>query len=900
MKYNHNDGFVSPRKSIMPVVWLVLLFIILVLAYTYSAHGSVFRIEVFAASVLGVVVSALGYIGILNNNERLKNHRHLNQYAYIMDRSDNEICTIDVSEMRISHFNKGMQEALGYTPDEMDGLLYEKICVLPESSILKEMISESIESGSSSFSFHAIYRSKDGADRHMDVSAYVPEGDKSVVFCIARDITESRIAMRCIAESEERYRVLVENAAESIVVLNPESGAFMDANNRALDLFDSSIDSILRKTIYEFSACNHSEGASYSTSLRLMMHEASLGSYPVFEWTLVDHYGSEIACEIRLAPLTIDGRRYVRGTIYDITDRKRVEADMLKLSERFKLLLESTGDGIFGVDSSGACTLINKSAADMLGLSQSEIIGRSMHAFVDDMCGSHEMAGSLENSVLYDAYRNGAACKSNSSKFRNNWGDCFSVEYSVYPVMDSGSIGGAVVVFRDIEDRQRMEKHVAYLSRHDPLTGLFNRKEFERRLGMAVDDAKHGDAQHALCYIDVDQFKLVNDVFGHIAGDHLVKQLASAMSSKMRSSDTLARLGGDEFGVLLENCDTEDAMRISHEIKDAVRKIKCSWHDKSFEATVSIGVVPITSGVDAVSDLLRFADAACYIAKENGRNRVRLYSADDAVVAQHRDEMEWVHRIMDAFKEDRFYLAAQKILPITCGDESKVHFEILIRMTDGNGKGVPPMSFIPAAERYNVMPTIDRWVVEKALQSLKDYTDERLVSCASCPEVSLAINISGMSIGDEGFCDFVIEKISEYGIPGDLLIFEVTETSAISNITSAIMFIESLKSLGCKFALDDFGSGMSSFGYLKTLPVDYLKIDGSFVKDMMNDAVDSAMVDAINNIGHVMNIETIAEFVENEEILDRLKEIGVDFGQGYGIAKPEPLDKVLGELLLNQ
>jgi diguanylate cyclase (GGDEF)-like protein len=387
-------------------------------------------------------------------------------------------------------------------------------------------------------------------------------------------------------------------------------------------------------------------------------------------------------------------------------------------------------------------------------------------------------------------------------------------------------------------------------------------------------------------YLDLDQFKVVNDTCGHAAGDELMRQTSAVLQRRLREGDTLARLGGDEFGVLMENCHPEHAARLAEELRGTVASVPFTWQNRSFAIGVSIGVVSIVDGTFTLAEVLSAADAACYIAKDKGRNRVQMYHREDNELTLRHGEMEWVGRIHKALEEDRFCLYSQDIVPIQPGAGMKPHFELLIRMVDEHGELIAPGRFIPAAERYNLMPSIDRWVIRTALATLAKLRDARntIELCA--------INLSGASLGDERFLEFVGAQFELHGVRQDTICFEITETAAIANLEKASHFIQQLSALGCKFSLDDFGVGMSSFQYLKHLPVDFVKIDGGFVKNMLNDPIDRAMVDAINKIGHVMGKHTIAEFVENDGILVQLRAIGVDFAQGYGVAMPKPFGYV--------
>ena len=422
---------------------------------------------------------------------------------------------------------------------------------------------------------------------------------------------------------------------------------------------------------------------------------------------------------------------------------------------------------------------------------------------------------------------------------------------------------------------------------HDSLTGLINRREFENRIKHALDNAHSSDVRHALCYVDLDNFKIVNDTCGHIAGDELLKQLTIKLRMELREADTLARLGGDEFGILLEGCSIEHAIDPAENIRRIVEEFRFVWDNKAFRIGASIGLVPITSDSGNLTDVLSAADSACYVAKDQGRNRVHVYEPTDEALVERHGQMQWVQRIQNVLEDSRFRLFFQPIakLSAAAGERHTTHGEVLIRMLDENNELVGPGAFIPSAERYSLMPAIDRWVVENTFRMLtldQEHVKNRISTCC--------INLSGQSLSDDRFTDFLVSQIRESGVPPEVLCFEITETAVIANLCHASKMISILRDMGCRFALDDFGVGLSSFSYLKNLAVDYLKLDGCFVKNMVNDPIDRAMVKAINQIGHTMNIKTIAEFVEDEATLHTVHEIGVDYAQGYVIAKPMPIE----------
>ncbi len=429
--------------------------------------------------------------------------------------------------------------------------------------------------------------------------------------------------------------------------------------------------------------------------------------------------------------------------------------------------------------------------------------------------------------------------------------------------------------------RRRAEETIHHLAFHDALTGLANRREFEHRLAELLENAKAQNTQHALLYMDLDRFKLVNDTCGHVAGDVLLQALTSLLQDRMRESDTLARLGGDEFGILLVNCPLRQAERIAGDLLAAIRNFRFEWQEIIFEVGASIGVIPIAMDSKDPASVLSRADVCCYAAKDMGRNRVHVCAEGDIELARHHGEMQWVSRITQALKEERFLLYRQTIMALGVHGAEGQHQELLLRLQDKNGDLILPGTFIPAAERYNLMPTLDRWVIRTAISSIAS----RHYSNKDC----FAINLSGASLNDEDMLGFIHDQFQEYGLPPQMICFEITETAAISNLGKAAYFIQALRDLGCRFALDDFGRGMSSFAYLKNLSVDFLKIDGNFIMGMMDDTIDCAIIESINHIGHVMGIQTVAECVEDQTILQRLKEIGVDYAQGYCIDKPTPL-----------
>jgi diguanylate cyclase (GGDEF)-like protein len=438
-----------------------------------------------------------------------------------------------------------------------------------------------------------------------------------------------------------------------------------------------------------------------------------------------------------------------------------------------------------------------------------------------------------------------------------------------------------------VHDATRMLRHQA---QHDALTGLVNRQEFERRLNIALNDVKTSGAHHVFCYMDLDQFKVVNDTCGHRAGDELLRQISLILSQRTREEDTFARLGGDEFGLLLTNCDVDNALLIAEEMRSMVEDFRFVHDNRMFKIGVSIGMVEITDDMQDLGDVTSYADAACYAAKDNGRNQIHLFRYHDDDLARRHVEMEWVARINSAMDDNRFCLYCQPIVPLQ-DNNSNIFYEILIRKIDVDGTIILPMAFIPSAERYHLMSKIDRWVIHKTFSMY-----HQLINSDEPHNFLLTINLSGTSLSDKGLLGYIKEQFILFDVPPEKICFEVTETSAIINLANTLSLMADLKSIGCKFLLDDFGSGMSSFAYLKNLPVDFLKMDGGFVKDITRNEIDLAMAKSIQSIAEAMKIKTIAEFVECADTMKLLKKMGVDYGQGFYLSSPMPIENALGNL----
>jgi len=574
----------------------------------------------------------------------------------------------------------------------------------------------------------------------------------------------------------------------------------------------------------------------------------------------------------------------VRGQIDAL---QRSEQALFEEKERAEITLKSIGDGVITVDTQGRVLYLNPAAETLTGWHLAQARGRpvtEVYRTVNDITRAP-----AENSVQAALMRDVMANRPQGLILLNRHGTESAVEETAAPIQDrDGRVIGVVLVFHDVTAAREFARRLEYQATHDALTGLVNRREFRRSVDLAIQDARESRLTHAMLYLDLDQFKVVNDTCGHNAGDELLRQLAVLLRRKIRDTDVIGRLGGDEFGVLIHRCPLDRAQRIAETLRDAVRNFRFLWENKSFDIGVSIGVAVIGSDTRDATELFSAADIACYVAKDSGRNQIHIHQTDDLELARRRGEMHWSTRIAAALNEGRFTLHYQKIVPLAGQDTDYPVIELLLRMHAEDGGLVLPEHFIPSAERYQHMLPIDKWVLRRALSLMAQTENDSFRGMFS-------INLSGQSLGSAGFREFARDAVLTSGIDPARVCFEVTETAAIANLAHAAQFMQELRDIGCRFALDDFGSGLSSFAYLRALPVDYLKIDGLFVRHILDNPNDHAMVTAINQMGRALGIRTIAEFVEDDQVQQALCTIGVDYGQGYYIHTPQPLSGAEGK-----
>jgi diguanylate cyclase (GGDEF)-like protein/PAS domain S-box-containing protein len=547
--------------------------------------------------------------------------------------------------------------------------------------------------------------------------------------------------------------------------------------------------------------------------------------------------------------------------------------------------MQSLGEAIVTTDIDGHLVYLNPAAEQLLGVSRAQAIGKLLEEVVGLV---DENDRKLLSDPVKEAVGSGNGIPHNLSRravlLGRSSGEERAIELAASPLRnDGGELVGAVILLHDVTELRGLHRQMSYQATHDALTGLVNRREFERRLDEAAEAARRGEASHMLCYLDLDRFKIVNDTSGHLAGDSMLREVAKLLREAVRDSDTVARLGGDEFGMLLVGCPLDKARQIADDVCRSIAAYRFAWHDRIFNIGVSIGLIEIGREAGTVEQLLAAADSACYTAKKEGAGRVSVYSARDEALARSTGEIEWLQKLQSALKEERFALYYQPIVSAYGADTVGPSMEVLLRMLDENGGEIAPLEFVAAAERYRLMASVDRWVVQTTLGALSRNAFQL------APDRSVAINISGQTLGDPLFLEFVVECLDRTGVDPDQVCFEIAESAVIGNMDNARRFVGVLHGMGCKFTIDDFGSGVASFSSLKNLPLDYLKLDGSFMRNLAKDSVSQTMVTAMIKLARTLNFKIIAEQVEDSAALDVARKMGVDFVQGFVIARPARL-----------
>ncbi|MDJ0940185.1 MAG: EAL domain-containing protein [Woeseiaceae bacterium] len=587
--------------------------------------------------------------------------------------------------------------------------------------------------------------------------------------------------------------------------------------------------------------------------------------------------------EAQSSNIEFNGQPAILTVARDVSHRKSLEVSLSRSKRQAQYTLESISEGVITTDNDGRIDYMNLAAESLIGTNRDDAAGHrigELFTLVDD-ADRRPLGDPVERCL---AMRRRVNMGRRALMVSQDGEQEHSVEITASPIRGPGnSISGTVVVFHDVSEIRGLTRKMSYQATHDPLTGLINRREFERRLDEAMDSAHAEEAVHMLFYMDLDRFKAVNDSCGHLAGDNMLREVAALIKEQVRDSDFVGRLGGDEFGALLIGCPIDKARQIASDIIQAIDEYRFVWQDKIFNIGISIGLVEISHTSGSLQDVMSAADSACYVAKQEGRGQVHVYSARDEAIARERGDIQWLRALQAALHEDSFELAVQPILAMAGGVDTGPSVEVLIRLPDGRGRTADTAEFLRPAERYQLMPQIDRWVVNATLAAISA-GEIKLAGNRSC-----AINLSGQTMADDSFLSFVVDALDRSGVAPASICFEVTERAILANVQHAQRFIEVLHGIGCEFSLDDFGSGLGSFSSLKHLPIDYLKIDGTYTRNLQSDQVNQEMVAAMIKLARTMEFRIVAEQVEHQEDFDWLRDIGIDFIQGHFVDAPVTL-----------
>lgn len=781
----------------------------------------------------------------------------------------------------IQTVNAAVTQRLGYTNAELKGHLISDLFTIESQTTYQQEFKCLLEQG----------------NHHQEVQLLSPEGATLFVDCAysvitdttdpdpyilvtQRDISDRKYLESRLRSSEQQIRAVFEAMHDVVFTCTVQDGVISGINiapttpTHNIDCVDDLASQTLQ---YVWDNTQAVAGQ--------MQQVIVTGETVQFEYHLT-------LCEQNLwfmANISLISDQTVLWVARDISDLKQAEKDLFQEKELAQVTLQAIGDAVITTDVHGNIYKFNPVAERLTGWQTSETQGRPLSEVFNII--HEETRQPIENPIQLALKEERVVDLSNHTILIARNGTEYSIEDSAAPIRDhNNQIMGAVMVFHDITHSRDLTRQLSWQASHDPLTHLANRRKFDQTLRNTLQRAKKESQNHVLCFLDLDQFKVINDTCGHAAGDELLCQVSKLLQQSIRVTDTVARLGGDEFAILLSQCSLARATIIAENLRQVIQNFRFSWTHKTFSIGVSIGLVTFNQDSTKLDDIVGAADAACYAAKAKGRNRIQVYQHDDETLLQQRGEQQWSVQIKQALEDNRFCLYAQTIVPtIETPGEKTSTCEILLRMINKQNQIIPAGTFITAAERYSLISEIDRWVISNFLNDY--YPQLQTGSEQTVQPAQYMINLSGASVSDQAFLHFLQQQLEQHPGSAQQICFEITETTAISNLSQATHFIQELKQLGCKFALDDFGTGMSSFAYLKTLPVDYLKIDGHFIEDVVDDPATSAIVESINHIGHVMGMETIAEFVSSDAIREKLQDIGIDYIQGFKISKPQELPK---------
>ena len=803
-----------------------------------------------------VVAMALAYLGFTLYRKQTQSNHLEAQWLNAIECVDEPMVLVDLHD-HIIRGNPAYYQWTGKSGDAVIGTAASQFCHPPTVSSCPIC---SARKAREDTTIHLKANDpKNHFGRKLEIRFRVVRDDQGKAIGVlqhSRELSHARETEKLIQKSEAQFRALLESAPDPLIICD-KSGTIILSNQRCEDVLGYSITELVGKPV-EMLVPNtvRQRHLSLRESYEQKPSTRPLGKGK--QLTAQCKNGDIIPVDISLSPLKIDDELFISAIIRDVSEQKRYERELKRLASfpRFSPMpiieVKQLEQGMHEI------TYLNPQA-------------EFLFPDLAEKQGDHELLKDLEQYI-------NAARQTHKPQIR-----VIELGDQVYEQQISyvADVDVAHINLWDVTTMHQLTSEMTYQASHDSLTGLINRSEFERRIRAALHEVGVEDKQHALCYIDLDRFKIVNDQSGHAAGDALLRQLARMIKSRIRDSDTLARLGGDEFGLLLVGCDSAGAVKILSKILDDINNYRFIWERKSFSVGASVGLVLLNNQSGSISHVMQAVDSACYVAKNEGGGRVHVYEPNDQALAQHAQNIQWAHKIQTALQENQFKLYAQSIHSLR--DPSDVMYEVLVRMQDENGNIIPPAAFIPAAERYHLIQGIDRWVIQQTFKSV----EKGLLQSSLC-----TINLSGDSIGDAMMLSFVIDMFDQYNIDPQRICFEITETAMVINLFQTKRFISTLRGLGCRFALDDFGSGVSSFAYLQSLAVDILKIDGALVRAIAHNEVNEVMVSSINTIGHTMNMKTVAEFVENEDIVNKLTNLGIDYAQGYYFSKPQNIEEL--------
>ncbi len=804
---------------------------------------------------------------LLDLTEKKKNIALQKSFKYIFENSLSEIFVFDALSYKFVHVNSGACKNIGYTQQELTRLT--PLDIKPDLSLtrLNKLLAPLRSGDKESIQFETTHQRKDGSQYfvqiHIKLTRFL---SKPCFVAMLSDISQSK-------EMENRLNHVIQGAELGYWDWD-YSTQKRQVNNRWLEMLgvqqgdEQCVDDwleLLHQDDKDRVLAIIQQGVEtkqpYTVEFR-MRHRKG-------HWVWIQEAGAVVSYDANsLKPLRLC------GTHQDITSRKQNEMQLKKLSRA----VEQSPNLVIITDTDGNIEYVNPKIDEITGYTAAEVIGQNTRIF--------RSGETLDNDykALWDTIKSGSDWHGVFHNKKKN-GDLYWVQESIAAIRDDNQqITHFIAIQEDISEVRQVSEQLNYQATHDPLTGLVNRREFEIRVEKTLEKARFNQSNHVICYLDLDQFKVINDTCSHVAGDELLKQFAQMVRATFQRKDSIGRLGGDEFAVLLENCSIEQAEKTTQLLLNAVDNYQFSWDGKDFRIGVSAGIVALNQQSSNISTLLSQLDIACYAAKQAGRNCVHVYQECDNDLALSHKKLQWISKVNQALNEDLFILYAQPICQLGSKESEPVHYEVLIRLQDSSGEIIFPDAFLPTVERFNLALQLDQWVIKASFDWLSRHKQQGR-------EVPfLSINLSGQNLGNKKLLAFIHSQVDSNPELTDLICFEITETAAINNLTDARAFISELKELGFQFSLDDFGSGLSSFDYLKNLPVDYLKIDGQFVKNIEQDPIDLALVRSINEIAHLMGKKTIAEFVENEQILLKLSELNVDYVQGYYLGKPLELD----------